>query len=74
MADGGSLLTAFQIEVAHLFLRPASDGSCSPGGGALLAQGLAARPTQDLDFFTRPGAGDVRRARNAFIVASGHRG
>jgi hypothetical protein len=34
------------------------------GGGALLAQGLTARPTQDLDFFTRPGAGDVGLARD----------
>jgi len=73
--DPGSLLTAFQIEVAQLFFSlPASDGFLLAGGGALLAQGLTARPTQDLDFFTRPGAGDVRRARDEFTSAAGDRG
>jgi hypothetical protein len=62
-------------EVAQLFFSlPASDGFLLAGGGALLAQGLTARPTQDLDFFTRPGAGDVRRARDEFTSAAGDRG
>jgi hypothetical protein len=53
--DPGSLLTDFQIDVAQLFFSlPASGGFLLAGGGALLAQGLTARPTQDLDFFTRP--------------------
>jgi hypothetical protein len=43
--DPGSLLTAFQIEVAQLFFSlPASGGFLLAGGGALLlAQGLTAR-------------------------------
>jgi Nucleotidyl transferase AbiEii toxin, Type IV TA system len=74
MTDKASLLTAFQIEVAQLFFGlSASEGFLLAGGGALLAQGLTARPTQDLDFFTRPGAGDVRRARDEFITAAGER-
>jgi hypothetical protein len=74
MADSVSLLTAFQIEVAYLFFTlPASDEFLLAGGGALLAQGLTARPTQDLDFFTRPSGGDVRRARDEFIAAAGDR-
>lgn len=73
--DQGSLLTAFQIEVAQLFFSlPASGGFLLAGGGALLAQGLTARPTQDLDFFTRPGAGDVGLARDQFLAAAGERG
>lgn len=36
------------------------------GGAALLAQLLTQRLTQDLDFFARPGAGDVARARAEF--------
>lgn len=74
MTDRASLLTAFQIEVAQLFFGlPASEGFLLAGGGALLAQGLTARPTQDLDFFTRPDAGDVRRARDELITAAGER-
>ena len=69
--DPGSLLTAFQIEVAQLFFSlPASDGFLLAGGGALLAQGLTARPTQDLDFFTRPGAGErPARAVNSLRIS-----
>ncbi len=75
MPDQVPLLTAFQIEVSRLFFGlPASDGFLLAGGGALLAQGLTARPTQDLDFFTRPDGGDVRRVRDEFIAAAGERG
>ena len=73
--DPGSLLTAFQIEVAQLFFSlPASGGFLLAGGGALLAQGLTARPTQDLDFFTQPDAGDVGLARDQFLAAASERG
>jgi hypothetical protein len=73
--DPGSLLTAYQIEIAKLFFSlPASGGSLLAGGGALLAQGLTARPTQDLDFFTQPGAGDVGLARDQFLAAVSERG
>lgn len=51
-------LSAFQSEVARLFFAlPASQGFLLAGGAALLAQHLTARPTEDLDFFTPPGAG-----------------
>jgi hypothetical protein len=73
-ADGGHL-TAFQLVVAQLFFGlPASDGFLLAGGGALLAQGLTARPTQDLDFFTRPGAGDVGAARDQLLAAASEHG
>ena len=66
-----TLLTAFQVKVAQLFFSlSASDGFLLAGGGALLAQGLTARPTQDLDFFTRPEGGNVQRARDEFVVAA----
>jgi hypothetical protein len=76
VVDGsGSLLTAFQIEVAQLlFSLPASGGFLLAGGGALLAQGLTARPTQDLDFFTQADAGDVGLARDQFLAAASGRG
>lgn len=75
MLDSASPLTAFQIEVARLFVRPVGQRRfLLAGGGALLAHGLTARPTQDLDFFTRPDGGDVRRARDELIAAAGARG
>lgn len=40
----------------------------------MLAQGLTNRPTEDLDFFTRRGAGDVQQARDEFIPAAAQRG
>jgi hypothetical protein len=67
-------LTVFQIAVAKLFFDlPGSVGFLLAGGAALLAQHLTVRPTQDLDFFTRPGAGDVRRARDEFTAAARER-
>jgi hypothetical protein len=54
---GGSRpdLSAFQLEVARLFFAlPASKGFLLAGGGALLAQHLTSRATEDLDFFTAP--------------------
>ena len=73
--DPANLLTDFQIEVAHLFFSlPASDGFLLAGRGALLAQGLTVRPTQGLDFFTQPDAGDVGLARDQFLAAASERG
>jgi hypothetical protein len=70
-----SRLTGFQIEVARTFFAlPASDGFLVAGGAALLAQHLTTRPTQDLDFFTSPAAGDVRTARVEFVAAAQSRG
>ena len=74
VTDGGGL-TEFQLQVAQLFFGlPASDGFLLAVGGALLAQGLTARPTQDLDFFTRPDAGDVGPAQDQFLIAAGEQG
>ena len=74
-SDDQTPLTGFQLEVARLFFAlPASAGFLLAGGAALLAQHLTQRPTQDLDFFTRPGAGDVPRAREAFSAAAARRG
>ena len=75
MSDDGSALTAFQAEVARAFFDlPASDGFLLAGGAALLAQQLTTRPTQDLDFFTRPQAGNVRRACAEFVALAESRG
>jgi hypothetical protein len=49
---------------------PASEGFLLVGGAALAAQHLTQRPTQDLDFFTSPGRGNVRNARDAFEQAA----
>jgi len=59
---GGSRpdLSAFQLELARLFFAlPASKGFLLAGGGALLAQHLTSRATEDLDFFTAPERGHV---------------
>lgn len=75
MAGHESQLTAFQLEIAtEFFALPASQGFLLAGGAALLAQRLTNRPTQDMDFFTRPGVGDVRAARDAFQAAMTTRG
>ena len=76
MASASSgMLTDFQLLTAQLFFRlPASDGFLLAGGGALLAQGLTQRQTQDLDFFTRPGAGEVELARDQFLIMVGAHG
>lgn len=59
-------LSAFQVELAQLFFSlPQSSGFLLAGGGALNAQGLAMRATDDLDFFTQRGAGDVTAASEA---------
>jgi predicted nucleotidyltransferase component of viral defense system len=44
------------------------------GGGALLAQRLTSRPTEDLDFFTAPDRGQVTAARDALDAAVRQRG
>jgi hypothetical protein len=68
-------LTAFQVSVASLFFSlPASDGFLLAGGAALAAQRLTARPTHDLDLFTRVGASSVTEARDAFEAAARDRG
>jgi hypothetical protein len=48
---------------------PQSAGFLLAGGAALIAQELTPRATQDLDFFTSTGRGDVPAARDAFEQA-----
>ncbi len=75
LADRGSGLSAFQLEVARLFFSlPASRGFLLAGGAALLAQHLTSRPTEDLDFFTAPERGQVPAARDGLEAAARQRG
>jgi predicted nucleotidyltransferase component of viral defense system len=68
-------LSAFQLAVAQLFFTlPASKGFLLAGGGALLAQHLTSRPTEDLDFFTAPEHGHVQDARDALEAAARQQG
>jgi hypothetical protein len=68
-------LSAFQLEVAQLFFSlRASRGFLLAGGGALLAQHLTGRPTDDLDFFTAPELGHVPSARDELEAAARRRG
>lgn len=73
-APAGSL-TPFQIQVARCFFGlPEATGFLLAGGAALAAQGLTARPTQDLDLFTAPGRGLVPEALAALEAAAAGRG
>lgn len=75
MGAPGTGLTAFQIAAAELFFSlPESDGFLLAGGAALAAQHLTARPTQDLDLFTRAGRSTVASASDAFEKAARDRG
>ena len=68
-------LTDFQREVARLFFDlPQSAGFLLAGGAALIAQELTPRATQDLDFFTSIGRGDVAAARDGLEQVARHRG
>jgi hypothetical protein len=68
-------LTDFQVEFARLFFSlPASDGFLLAGASGLLAAGLTARPTQDLDFFGAPNGANIRAASEALETAAAERG
>lgn len=68
-------LSEFQIELANLFFSlPESAGFLLAGGGALIAQGIVPRPTEDLDFFTARQVGNVEAASDALITAVAARG
>ncbi|MGK2876483.1 MAG: nucleotidyl transferase AbiEii/AbiGii toxin family protein [Nocardioides sp.] len=73
--EGETGLSRFQIEAARLFFSlPESAGFLLAGGGALIVQGLVARQTEDLDFFTQRGGGDVDAAASAVEAAASDRG
>lgn len=68
-------LSEFQVELANLFFSlPESAGFLLAGGGALIAQGIVPRPTEDLDFFTSRRLGSVEAASDALITAATARG
>jgi hypothetical protein len=68
-------LTQFQLDLAAMFFNlPESVGFLLAGGGALIAQGLVHRETDDLDFFADHTAGNVAVAGEALIAAAGERG
>lgn len=72
MDDAG--LTAFQVEVAHVFFRlNASEGYVVAGGAALVASDLIGRPTQDLDLFTSAPVVSVTAAKESFLRALSRR-
>lgn len=68
-------LSQFQLDVTQVFFAlPESAGFLLAGGGALIAQGLVSRETDDLDFFADRVAGDVVAASDALILAARLRG
>ena len=68
-------MTAFQVEVARAFFAlPSAQGFLLAGGAALVAHGLTAGPTQDLDLFTSSGRGDVGATLAAFAAVTTERG
>lgn len=68
-------LSRFQIEVARVFFDlPESVGFLLAGGGALIAQGIVERDTDDLDFFATRTNGDVAGAGDALTTAAGGHG
>lgn len=71
----GAGLTEFQQQVTRIFFGlPESNGFLLAGGAALIAQELTPRMTQDLDFFTSVGQGDVAAARDSIERAARERG
>ena len=68
-------LNSFQIAIANLFFSlPESQGFLLAGGGALIAQGIVPRVTEDLDLFTSRGRGDIQVASEALVAATSTRG
>ncbi len=68
-------LSPFQVEIATVFFDlPEAVGFLLAGGGALIAQGIVARDTDDLDFFATRTGGDVADAGDALTTAAGQRG
>lgn len=63
-------LTPLQVDVASIFFAlDASKGFLLAGGSALLASGLIARPTEDLDLFAAKPISSVGAAKDALVQA-----
>jgi hypothetical protein len=68
-------LTPFQIDLANTFFDlPQSAGFLLAGGGALIAQGIVRRETEDLDLFASRATGDVSAAGEALAAVADERG
>lgn len=68
-------LTRLQRSAGEAFFSlPESAGFLLAGGGALIAQGLVARTTEDLDLFATRGRGDVAAASAALLALADDRG
>lgn len=66
-----SNLDHFKSEVAQLFFSlSASDGYLLAGGGALLANDLSERPTEDLDFFGNRNTREMAIVSRVFELAA----
>lgn len=73
--QGSRRLSQFQLDLASAFFAlPESVGFLLAGGGALIAQGLVNRETDDLDFFADQAAGDVATASDALIATASQQG
>lgn len=72
-------MTRFRSRSFNSKSQPPSSGflpataSFSRGGAGLAAQRLTHRQTQDLDFFTSPGRGEVPAARDEFLAVASER-
>jgi Nucleotidyl transferase AbiEii toxin, Type IV TA system len=69
-------LSALQVEASRLFFTlPDSHGFAVAGGAALIARGLIARPTKDIDLFLlETGTATIGSAADAFENAMTNRG
>lgn len=68
--DRPEQLTDFQVDISGIFFAlDAAEGYLVAGGAALLASGLIARPTEDLDLFSAAPTTSVARAKDAFVHA-----
>jgi len=66
--EAGGRLSSLQLGIAEAFFAlPESVGFLLAGGGALIAQGLIDRPTDDLDFFANHNSGSVAAAGEALM-------
>lgn len=75
MIEHEGRLSSLQIDIANLFFNlKESHGFLLAGGGALIAQGLIQRETDDLDFFADRGSGNVSVACDALLAAIDQRG
>jgi hypothetical protein len=72
---GDSTLTELQRLVLDVFFKlPEADGFVLAGGAALVASGLTARPTQDVDLFGSDVATGISAAADALEAACTDRG